>query len=163
MRENFGEHRGLFDGGLRSRGGAVSFKSTASATLKSFKSRFYHNFSSALDCFRCQQPRAWRDANSMICTSLISDTGRISCWCWCHRDKEADQLPRLVGSCLIMPDQLAPRSRRNAPRCADFDELEILNAPNHATCTLETTGRVWRDCRRGARLHRHHLHQHASH
>ena len=68
----------------------------------------------------------------------------------------------------------------HAPRCADFDGLEILNAPNHATCALdpaaaiqlrpgtqsrarETTAPVRRDCRRGARLHRHHLHQHASH
>ena len=52
----------------------------------------------------------------------------------------------------------------HAPRCADFDGLEILNAPNPATCALdpaaaiqlrpgtqsrarETTAPVRRDCR----------------
>ena len=115
----------------------------------------------ALDCFRYRRPRAWRDANamianlihplvyapeptcrkmrSMICVSLISDTGRISCWNWDVMDVIGTQ-QRINFPDLL--DQLAPRTRRNAPRL----ERAMLDDFNRRAC--ERTTPLQRCCRR---------------
>jgi len=70
----------------------------------------------AIDCFRCRRPRAWRDANAMIANlihSLVYAPGanmpQDAHLVRTLRTQQRIDLPDLL-------DQLAPRSRRNAPR-----------------------------------------------
>ena len=115
----------------------------------------------AIDDFPYRRPSAWRDANamianlihplvyapeptcrkmrSMICVSLISDTGRISCWNWDVMDVIGTQ-QRINFPDLL--DQLAPRTRRNAPRL----ERAMLDDFNRRAC--ERTTPLQRCCRR---------------